>query len=211
MANIVLLFVCLLTGACLRAMRRVPENAHAALNEFIVLIALPCLIVSQLHNVHLTQDLLWPVMMPWLLFGLSAGIFAGISSVAHLSSGTTGALIMSAGLANTSFIGLPMIETFYGARGLPTGIMIDQLGTYLVLGTLGTVVACVYSNNGASVRSIARRILVFPPLIALAVALATSSVAYPDWIMSILTRLGATLAPLALFSVFSICEGSTCS
>ena len=34
-----------------------------------------------------------------------------------------------------------MIETFYGVGDLSTGILIDQLGTYLVLSTLGITVA----------------------------------------------------------------------
>ena len=47
------------------------------------------------------------------------------------------ALMLAGGLANTSFVGLPMIEAFFGAPSMATGILIDQLGTYLVLSTLG--------------------------------------------------------------------------
>ena len=51
------------------------------------------------------------------------------------------------GLANTSFVGLPMIEAFYGTADLPIGILIDQLGTYLVLSTLGIAVAAYYGGR----------------------------------------------------------------
>jgi len=37
--------------------------------------------------------------------------------------------MLTGGLANTSFIGLPMIETFYGPQFLGLGILIDQLGS----------------------------------------------------------------------------------
>lgn len=201
MTNVVLLVLCLLAGMILRATRSVPDNAHSALNGFVVQIALPCLILSQLHNVHLATDMALPIMMPWLLFGLSILVFAGLSWAARISPNTTGALIMSAGLANTSFVGLPMIETFYGVQGLPTGILIDQLGSYLVLGTIGTAVSCFYSGNGASTGSIAWRIVTFPPLIALVVALSTSGLPYPTWLDGVLSRLGGTLVPLALVSV----------
>ena len=66
--------------------------------------------------------------------------------------------MMLGGLGNTSFVGLPMIETYYGSAYLPIGILIDQLGTYLVLSTLGIAVACVYSESQASPREVARRI-----------------------------------------------------
>ena len=206
MANIALLFVCLLAGMLLRATRRVPDNAHAGLNGFIVHLALPALIVSQLHGVRLSPGMTWPVLMPWLLFALSAGVFLWLAPRFGMSSRTTGALVLSAGLANTSFVGLPMIETFYGAQGMATGIMIDQLGTYLVLGTLGITVACFCARDeGPGQRprlaAIATKIVTFPPLIALVVALTLSDVAFPQWLGAALHRLGDTLAPIALVSV----------
>ena len=55
--------------------------------------------------------------------------------------------MLTGGLANTSFIGLPMIETFYGPQFLGLGILIDQLGSYFVLSTLGILVASLYSSG----------------------------------------------------------------
>ena len=201
MTNIAMLFICLAAGMAMRVTRRVPENAHVGLNGVIIHIALPALILGQVHGIHFSTELLWPVMMPWLLFALSAIVFWIVSRVVGLTPSTMGALIMSAGLANTSFVGLPMIEAFYGRGGLTTGIMIDQLGTYLVLGTLGVTVASVCSRTEASARSIAFRIATFPPLIALLLALVLSSVDYPFWMSGLLRRIGDTLAPLALISV----------
>lgn len=201
MANLVLLLVCLLAGMLLRATGRVPDNGHAALNAFIIHLALPALILAQIHGLRLGTDLLLPVAMPWILFILSAATFAALAPVMRFSARTTGALIMTAGLGNTSFVGLPMIETFYGTDNLSIGILIDQLGTYLVLSTLGIAVACVTSSSTMSVRGAARRIVTFPPLIALAIAFALMPVAYPAWLAESLHRLGGTLAPVALVSV----------
>ena len=106
-----------------------------------------------------------------------------------------------AGLGNTSFVGLPMIETFYGAHEMPIGILIDQLGTYLVLSTLGIAVAAVCSSRTASGGEILKRICTFPPFIALFVSLLLLPVDYPEWLVGVLRRLGDTLAPLALVSV----------
>jgi predicted permease len=201
MTNIAMLLVCLLAGMILRKTRRVPENAHVAINGFIIHVALPALVLGQIHGLHLTADLLFPVSMPWLLFALTVPVFWVLGRLLRFPAGVTGALIITAGLANTSFVGLPMIETFYGTQDLSTGILIDQLGTYLVLSTLGITVACIASSGTASRREIAKRIVTFPPLIALLLALALSPVAYPAWLAGMLHRLGDTLAPLALVSV----------
>jgi predicted permease len=201
MTNLVMLFVCLLAGMIMRATGRLPENAHVTINGFIIHVALPALILGQIHGLRLTGDLLWPVLMPWILFALSAAVFVGLARLLKFPAITTGALIITAGLGNTSFVGLPMIETFYGTKDLSTGILIDQLGTYLVLSTAGITVACLFSSSTTSMRDVLPRIVKFPPLIALALAFMLLPLTYPAWLTGLLHRLSDTLAPLALISV----------
>lgn len=201
MNNIVLLFICLLLGMGLRFAKRAPENAHTALNAFIIHISLPSLIVLQIHNVTLHTRLLFSIAMPWLMFALGVWFFWALSARLKFTRETTGALMLSGGLANTSFVGLPMIEAFFGASSMATGILIDQLGTYLVLSTLGITVAATYSTGTESKAAILKRIIVFPPLLALIVAFVLMPVEFPSWVAEALKRLGDTLAPLALVSV----------
>jgi malate permease and related proteins len=139
--------------------------------------------------------------MPWAMFILGAVFFWILARLLKLSPATTGGLMLVGGLANTSFVGLPMIEAFYGHSGMAVGIVIDQLGTYLVLSTLGIAIAAIYSEGAASTREIARRIVTFPPALALLLAAALFGVDYPEWLSAVLVRLGDTLAPLALVSV----------
>jgi predicted permease len=201
MCNILLLFLCLAAGVALRASGRVPDNAHQAINGVIINIALPALTLLQIHGIRLHRDLLFPILMPWLMFaGVSTGIWL-VARKVRLAIATTGALILTAGLANTSFVGVPMIESFYGSSYMSIGLLIDQLGTYLVLSTLGITIACLCSRGTASVSEIARRVATFPPLIALVLALLLMPITYPPIVNDILQRLGNMLAPLALVSV----------
>jgi len=201
MQNIVLLQICLAAGIILRWFGRVPDNAHLTLNGFIINVALPALILSQIHGIHLEPALLYSVSMPWIMFLTGTALFFCLARALALSPETTGALMLTAGLANTSFMGLPMIEAFYGKSGMALGILIDQLGTYLVLSTLGITIACICSRGTASARTIALRVISFPPLIALVGSAVLMNVAYPAWVTEVFSRLGATLAPLALVSV----------
>jgi malate permease and related proteins len=201
MDNVAMLFVCLAIGMALRKFRRIPDNAHTTINAFIINVALPALVLQQIHGVKLDPALVYAVLMPWLLFAASAALFWIVGRQLNLPPTTTGALAVVGGLGNTSFIGLPMIESFYGASGMPTGILIDQLGTYLVLSTVGIVLICVYSEGAFTRSDILKRIATFPPLIALIVAVALIPVSYPPLVASVLSRLGGTLAPLALVSV----------
>ncbi len=201
MNNLILLVACLFIGMALRAARRMPESAPAALNSFIIHISLPALALLYIHGVRLDASLAFAAAMAWVLFGLAVAFFWAVGRALGLSRATTGALMLTGGLGNTSFIGLPMIETFYGKEGLAIGIVADQAGSFLVLSTLGIVVAGLYSSGAPKWRDILKKIVLFPPFIALLAALLLIPVDFPAWLTAVLQRLGDTLAPLALVSV----------
>ena len=201
MDNIILLFACLGIGMILRYCNRVPENAHVSINAFIIHVSLPALILLQVHAVRLNAELFYAALMPWLIFIASVVLFWVVGAVFKLPPKTTGALAVMGGLGNTSFVGLPMIEAYYGPEHMPTGIIIDQLGTYLVLSTVGILVICFFAEGRISRREIVNRVVTFPPFITLVLALALIPFDYSDWATNVAQRLGATLAPLALVSV----------
>lgn len=201
MTNLILLVACFLFGMALRRGGRMPDNAPAALNSFIIHISLPALVLLYIHDIRFTPALAYAAAMPWMLFAMGAGFFWIAGRVLKLPRATVGALMLTGGLGNTSFIGLPMIETFYGHEGIATGIIADQLGSFLALSTVGIIVAGLYSSGAPDARTIARKIVLFPPFIALVVAAVLIPLDYPLWFSTVLQRLGDTLAPLALVSV----------
>lgn len=201
MNNLILLILCFLAGMLLRRMRRMPDNAPATLNSFIIHVSLPALTLLYIHEIHLSGDIVLTALMAWIVFGLSAGFFWLMGRWLALPRKTTGALIVVGGLGNTSFFGLPMVEAFYGKEGLATAIVADQLGSFFVLSVLGITVAGIYSSGRPTAAQIVKRIALFPPFISLVVAFLLIPVEYADWFTVLLKRLGDTLAPLALLSV----------
>lgn len=117
------------------------------------------------------------------------------------SKSTTGALTLVGGLGNTSFIGVPMIEALQGKAGIPMALVMDQAGSYMVLSTLGMLAVSIYCSAASSFAGIAKRIITFPPFIALCLAIVLIDADYPSWLEVTLKRLGDMLAPLALLSV----------
>src|SRR5262245_53784956 len=113
MSNIVLLFLCMGIGMTLRATGRFPENAHGVLNTFIIHVSLPALTLVHVRGITFAPGLLYAIAMPWLLFATGAVFFWSIARAMRFTPQTTGGLMLSSGLGNTSFVGLPMIETFY--------------------------------------------------------------------------------------------------
>ncbi|HEY6095696.1 MAG TPA: AEC family transporter [Gallionellaceae bacterium] len=201
MNNLILLILCFVAGVLLRRSGRMPEQAPATLNSFIIHVSVPALALLYLHELQFNGDIILIVAMAWLYFGLAAGFFWWMGRRLGLPRATVGALMLTGGMGNTAFFGLPMIEAYYGHQGIATGILIDQTGSFLVLSTLGIVVAGIYSSGRPSAAEIARRIVQFPPFIAMIVAFLLMPMHYPDWFSAVLKRLGDTLAPLALLSV----------
>ena len=201
MNNLILLVLCFAAGILLRSFKRMPDNAPATLNSFIIHVSLPALTLLYIHQLKISGDVLLVGLMAWIVFGLSAGFFWLIGRWLKLPRATVGALMLLGGLGNTSFVGLPMVEAYYGKEGLATAIIADQLGSFFALSVLGITVAGIYSSGRPTVAEIARRIVLFPPFISLAIALLLIPVAYADWFTVLLARLGDTLAPLALLSV----------
>lgn len=201
MNNIILLILCFVAGILLRRARLMPDNAPATLNSFIIHISVPALALLYIHELKLSGDIVLVVAMAWLCFGLAAGFFWLVGRYLKFSRGTVGALILTGGMGNTAFFGLPMIEAYYGRQGMATGVVIDQTGSFLVLSTLAIIVAGIYSSGRPTAASIVRNILRFPPFVALAIALLLLPVVYPEWLVVVLKRLGDTLAPMALLSV----------
>src|SRR6202011_4101237 len=202
MNNYILLAACLLLGLILRRSGRLPDNAAASLNGFVVNISLPALTLTYVHGLKLDTSLILPALIAWVLFGIGCGFFWLAARALGFSRATTGGLMLTGGLANTSFIGLPMIETFYGPQFLGLGILIDQLGSYFVLSTLGILVASLYaSGRSVSAKAVVRKIALFAPFQAFVLALLLMPLEYPAWLDELLKRLGATLVPIALVSV----------
>ncbi len=203
MSNFAMLVTCLLVGLLLRRSGRLPDNAHMVLNAIILHVSLPAVTLRYLHDFRFdSADALWPVLMPWVLFVIGAALFYGVGRYIRLPAASVGALTLVGGLGNTSFVGLPMIEALHGSDGMGLGLLIDQLGSYLALSTLGILATAIYAAEGqASPREMARRVLTFPPFIAMVLALALIPVPFPAVLDQMLERIGDTLAPLALLSV----------
>ncbi|HXU33876.1 MAG TPA: AEC family transporter [Thermoanaerobaculia bacterium] len=204
MSNLVLLAVCLLAGILLRVSGKVGAEGSKPLNLAVLYVALPALVLEHVHGLKFERSLLLPALMPWLVFSVGAGLFLLLWRFGVLSREATGALCLTAALGNTSFVGLPMIEAYYGKGLLGVGVMADQLGTFLCLNIPGILLAtrlAAREGEKTSAAEIARKVLLFPPFLTLLIAIALRPFEYPDWAHALLTRLGDTLTPLALLSV----------
>lgn len=205
MANIILLFLCLFLGVFLRKTKLFPEDGHLALNSFVINISLSALSLYYIPKLLLSFEVIFPVAIAWLNIFLSLVFFSILSKKFKWSKSLTGALIMCAGFGNTSFVGIPVIQSLFGENGLKTVMLVDQPGSFVALSTVGIAVANYYSGTKNSVAEIVNKIIRFPPFIAFSVAVILNlfSITLPSDLDEVFGKLGATTVPLALVSVGS--------
>ncbi|MUM78589.1 AEC family transporter [Pseudodesulfovibrio sp. F-1] len=201
MGSVLLLVVCFVLGAILRAGRVADEKGPDVLNAVIIYMALPALALTHGHKLSIDAGLMLPAAMPWIVFGAGYILFSLAGRLLGLDKKTVVCLTLVAGLGNTSFVGVPMIEAFFGPELVGVGMVIDLAGTFMVLAVPGMILAARAAGHGCHWRSLARKVLLFPPVAALVLGIALQPVALPGWLIVMLERLGSTLAPLALLSV----------
>ncbi|MFL6551141.1 MAG: AEC family transporter [Povalibacter sp.] len=202
MTALLLLGVCLVLGWLVGRFGRPPPGMAQSLNWWVINIAFSGLV---LHLIPLLQFdwHLWflPASMWFVLLG-AWGFFVLLGRALHWPRARVGALTLVCGFGNTSFIGFPMVEALRGVEGLKLALFADQAGVFLALGIGGTILAALYSGRSVAPAAIARRVFMFPPFVCLLVGAAVGVFGgWPEWADTILARLGATLVPVALFSV----------
>ncbi|PZR23420.1 MAG: transporter [Flavobacterium psychrophilum] len=203
MDNIILIFVCLFAGIALQRVKAVPANAHTALNQFVINISLPALALYYIPKIEISSKLLYPLGAGWIGFLLAWAFFGGLGKWLGWPKRLIGCLILTGGLSNTSFVGFPIIEALYGKKGLETAIIVDQPGTFVVIATLGIVVAVAYSKDVTGASSLFKKILVFPPFVAFFIGTVMNICGYDfaDIVQSVFQKLSTTVTPVALVAV----------
>lgn len=203
MDSIILIFLCLIAGAALRRLKIFPPNAHTVLNQFVINISMPGLALFYLPKIALGTQLLLPLGVAWIGFVLSWLFFAGLGKWLGWPKKLIGCLVLTAGLGNTAFVGFPVIEALFGKEGLETAIVVDQPGTFVVVSTLGILVAAAYSKGDAGTSGLLRKIVLFPPFIAFGIGLCMNIAGYDfhDAVQPVFQRLGNTVTPVALTAV----------
>ena len=197
-----LLFICLILGTVVARFAHPPAGTVAGINWWVINVALPALVLELIPSVKFDTHLWFPVVAMWLTFGGAWLLFGLLGPRLGWSRQRTGALILVCGLGNTSFMGYPLIQALHGQSGLALAVVADQLGTFALLASAGIVVASLYAGRKPEPVLILRRILTFPAFIALVVGIVAGVFGgWPEMLNGVLAPIGATLTPLALFSV----------
>ncbi|NKQ41947.1 MAG: AEC family transporter [Sulfurovum sp.] len=200
MASIILLLAFLAAGYLLQ---RAISNSHSEklsniLHKFVIYISLPSLVLVYMVDMSFDDNFLLPIASAWGILVVSIVMVLVLSKIFKWTRRITGALLMIIPFGNTSFLGIPFTKVFFGDAGIPYAVIYDQLGSFLMLSTVGIIILSIYSGHRLSVPIILYKLVSFPSTIALVVAFILEAHMIPDLLMLVLKGLASTLTPLAL-------------
>ena len=204
MTGAIIAAACLFLGLFLQKLPGFPaKNASDWVQSYLIKIVLPALALLYIPEIKPTWGLLIPISSAWFTFLLSWLLFGLLGKKLNWGKNTTGCLIIVAGLANTSFLGFPIIEGLYGKVGLPTALLIDQGGSFLIVSSLSILVGSIYGNHSESLEKVPLKILKFPPFGFLVGTLVMSiwELETPEPLIPFLQLIGKTMPSMALLAI----------
>ncbi|MDD2736425.1 MAG: AEC family transporter [Desulfuromonadaceae bacterium] len=202
MDNFILIAVFVSLGMLFRRLEAFPPETVRVLNMFALYVSLPAVILLKVPQIAFSGDIVKPIGVAWGALILSASLIFVAARLLEWPRSAVGVLLLVVPIGNTSFMGVPIIQAFYGETGIRHLIVYDQFGTMLIFATYGSLVLALYGKEGVvSVQAVARRVLLFPPSVALAAGLALLPWKYPIPFERILLTTSGTLTPLVMTAI----------
>ncbi|MDR1424494.1 MAG: AEC family transporter [Azoarcus sp.] len=198
----ILILSLLAVGYAFQRAKVLPENAADVLNRVVLYLCFPAAILLYLPRLHLAWGVLWLAATPWLLGVVAWALLWLAQKYFKLGRNVYACLLLCVLLGNTGFVGYPMVRALAGEQALAYAVVYDQFGNGLILSTFGMWVCARYSGGTApSMRFIAKRVLLFPPTVALILALTVMPEQPPGWLGHGLKSLADALLPVVMLAV----------
>ena len=189
-------------GMAFSRLRALPDNTADVLNRIVLYVCLPAAVLMYVPRLHLDISLIGLVATPWLLMLCTLALVSLATRIFGFARDVHAVLLICVALANSSFIGYPMVRALLGDHALPYAVVYDQFGTFVLLSTFGLYVIARYSGDTPpTAAQILLRIARFPPLWALLFALTLMPEQPPSWIGTGLKQLADAMLPLVMLAV----------
>jgi predicted permease len=164
---------------------------------------IPALALLKLPTLKLTWATLFPALLAWLIFALAWFLTRFWQKKAKLNPASATCLCLTMGLGNTSFVGFPLLLALVGPQALPQALIMDQAGSFLILGTWGILGLALASGEQPTAKKMLSKLFGFPPFLAFAIGLLMlgMGLSLQGAFKTLAEAISALLAPLALTAV----------
>ncbi len=178
------------------------DTLRKTVTTLVYYLLLPALVLRLLWTTPLGLDTLHIAISAAVAILLSLAAMYLVCRACNQPKAVMGALLLAAAFPNATYMGLPFLESLYGAQGSSIAIQYDLFACTPILLTGGILMAKYYGSSDEPV-NLFRDLLRIPPLWAAAAAMMMqlSTISPPLWLDGALQMLGNGVVPLMLISV----------
>ncbi|MAX65796.1 MAG: AEC family transporter [Bacteriovoracaceae bacterium] len=200
--NLILVLSLIFLGTFSRKINLLPSSTSHVLNSYVLNIALPAMILATIPHLTISGEVLYPIIFHWIFYGLSLVAVLISSKIFKFTRSVTGVLLVVCCLGNTAFLGIPIVNSFYGEEAVAYAVLYDQLGSGFAFILTGAFILPFFTNQKMdSLKHVFTNLCKFPPFIALILAFLCIFISLPSALSNVIDQLAATLIPCAMISV----------
>lgn len=196
------LVVLVLVGRALRDLDVVPATAADTLNVVALYVCTPASVLLNAPKLTLERDLVGLVAIPWLLVAATLLIAPALARALGLARDARACLLLEAPLGNTAYLGYALIPALVSPDAMRYAVAYDQLGSFLVLVIYGLLVVAAHGGGARPTpMAIVRRVITFPPFVALVLGLTVMPATPPTQLGRPLELLSGALLPIVALAL----------
>ncbi|ADC89167.1 Auxin Efflux Carrier [Thermocrinis albus DSM 14484] len=186
------IFLPLLAGYILRRWVFKEEDARVLIN-YVLYFALPITSFMAAHRLGINREVISIVLLAWssIIFCILLAWLVG--KLFSIKGPTLRSFLLVSSFGNTAFLGYPYTVTLLGKEALPYAVIYDNLGSFLLVSSVGITVA--------TGRPDIRRVITFPPFLALLIGFITRPIEIPPYLYHAMELVSSSLPAVILFSM----------
>ncbi|MEZ0323140.1 MAG: AEC family transporter [Hydrogenothermaceae bacterium] len=177
-----------------------PAEYSKAFTDFIINVGFPGLVFYNIYNLKFSSDVIFILFAGYVVIFISLLTSFYIGKWLRFNRQTLSSFILVSSFGNTGFLGYPFVLSLYGEEGLRYAVIFDQLAMFLPIYLLAPFIVA-YGKGEKRFNLDFKKILLFPPFIAMFIAVILKPFTVPTLVLNISQTLGKTVIPLILFSV----------
>ncbi len=195
------IFVLLLGGYLAKRIGVLKQKQSRMFLDFAIFFALPCLIFDKIYHLNFDFNLI-VLILGGLLSCILAALFAvGLGAFLKFSKSTLVSMFLLACFGNTLFVGIPVISGIYGETFISEVIFYDAFATAIPILLAGPFILSLAGNQKFNLLDNIKKIVLFPPFIALILGFACKAFILPEFIFKPIIIFGNSATAVALFAI----------
>lgn len=167
--TIIPIIIIIAIGYIMRRFKVLRPDDASVLNKIVINIAIPSLIFTTIYDIDLSiLHVIAPIPLICIAVGAISGIIAYVfAKIKKYHHKAVWSIVLTSAMFNSGFLGYPVVLGVFGIDGLVRAVFYD-LGSMMLFIVFGVLLLLIF---GGKYTTILKRAFIFPPLLAVILAL----------------------------------------